>query len=230
MPSPGGQISGIADTSAQPGFGGGWQGGASRRSPLRAATRRPRGRVPRGRRRSRQGLPLGRRVVGLTPDRRDAPQLPARKIITGCPALKGTTTPHHAIARADTEQPPTRADGRSRRSATADPDSGGSVLTTSTATSTATDGWQRPWVRTEASCWSAARSLGSSHTLQYTVRTSRSTSPNQSGKPLGSMNTPPTPNVITAGGCMPNSRSPHARPGVRCGCSTASNPKAPGTP
>ncbi len=40
-------------------------------------------RAPRGRRRSRRGLPLGRRVVGLPPDRRDATQLPACKISWG---------------------------------------------------------------------------------------------------------------------------------------------------
>jgi hypothetical protein len=38
---------------------------ASRRSPPRATTRRPRGRASRGFRRLRRGLPLGRRVVGL---------------------------------------------------------------------------------------------------------------------------------------------------------------------
>jgi hypothetical protein len=76
-------------------------------------------------------------------------RLLACKVITGCQASKGTTTPHYAITRADTEQHPTLVDGRSRRSATTDPGSGRRAPTTSIATSTATDGRERPWARTE---------------------------------------------------------------------------------
>ena len=51
-----------------------------------------------------------------------------------------------------------------------------------------------------------------------------------SGKPPGSMSTPPQPSASTPTGCTPNSASHPARPAAPCGCSTASNPKAPATP
>jgi hypothetical protein len=63
-----------------------------------------------------------------------------------------------------------------------------------------------------------------------TSATSRNISPRASGRQPGSTNTRRIDSAITPGDCTPNSKSPRALPGVRCGCSTASNPRAPGAP
>ncbi len=62
--------------------------------------------------------------------------------------------------------------------------------------------------------------LGAPRKLVGTSDTSRNIWPKASGRPLDSVNTPPTPNATTPGACTPNYNSPRARRGVQCGCTT----------
>jgi replication initiator protein RepSA len=53
---------------------------------------------------------------------------------------------------------------------------------------------------------------------------------NRSGRPPGLARRPPNGSANTPAASSPNSASPRAHPAARCGCSTASNPRAPGCP
>jgi hypothetical protein len=140
MPSPGGQISGIAGTSFKPGSGGGgrvWypvnlpqgyhaapQGQSSPRRPPVASRAAP-------------GAPRGRAHARST-GYHTAPSVQDRHWLPGI-ERHHDTPPRHRTGRHRTAPDSRRR--RSRRSATVDPDSGRRALTTSIATTTATDGW-----------------------------------------------------------------------------------------